>query len=347
MEEKMDKRKNNLVKVVLLIIIIIISATVGFGKLSYYSKKNDNLIFQKCMNIGNALDAPKNVPWDVEMKKEYFDLIKTAGFDSVRIPVRFSDYAKNEPNYVLEEKFMEEIDEYIDYALNKELVVILDLHHFVEIMEEPEVYKDCFLRIWEQLSQRYERYPDKLVFELLNEPTKNLKSNIWNEYLNEAINIIRKTNKNRLIVIDSTNFSSLDSLKHLYLPKDKNLLATFHFYEPNRFAFQGNMYHPGFENLKNIPWNGTNSEVQYIKERFSIVKEWSDKNEIRVFLGEFGVNKHAPEQYRVLWTNQVRKTAEEMGFAWGYWELCSAFGAYDSKTEMWNEQILKALINKK
>ncbi|MCY6372615.1 glycoside hydrolase family 5 protein [Clostridium ganghwense] len=338
----MEKRKQQLMKV---IILLLIGSTSYFMFNNYCFKNKNSLPFYKCMNIGNALDAPKNISWDVEIKKEYFDLIKEAGFDSVRIPVRFSDYAKNQPNYVLEEEFMKEIDGYIDYALSKDLVVILDLHHFVEIMEEPTRYRDCFFRIWEQLSQRYQKYPDKLIFELLNEPTKNLKPDIWNEYLNEAIKIIRQTNKDRLIIIGSAEFSSLYSLKYLTLPKDKNIMVTFHFYEPNEFTFQGNIYHPGFEHLKNIPWRGTNSEVQYIKERFSIVKKWSDENNIRVFLGEFGVNKNAPEEDRVLWSKQIRKAAEEMDFAWGYWEFCSEFGVYNSKTFSWNKLLLNALVD--
>ena len=36
------------------------------------SNKNNNekqtMMFKKCINIGNALDAPKNQPWDVKMK---------------------------------------------------------------------------------------------------------------------------------------------------------------------------------------------------------------------------------------------------------------------------------------
>lgn len=68
------------------------------------------------MNIGNALDAPKGVPGDVTMKEEYFDIIKKAGFDSVRLPVRFSDYV-NKNTYILDEQFMKKIDKYINYAL--------------------------------------------------------------------------------------------------------------------------------------------------------------------------------------------------------------------------------------
>lgn len=339
----MAKRKYKLIKDIAIVLIISI---IYLLIKNYYIESKNLLPFHKCMNIGNALDAPKNIPWDVDIKNEYFDLIKEAGFDSVRIPVRFSDYAKNQPEYVLEEDFMKRVDGYIDYALSKDLVVILDFHHFVEIMDKPEQYKQCFLRIWEQLSQRYENHSDKLIFELLNEPTKNLKPEIWNEYLNEAIKVIRKTNKNRFIIVGSAEFSSLDSLKYLTLPKDKKLIATFHFYEPNKFTFQGNIYHQGFEQLKNVSWKNTDSEVRYIKERFSIVKRWADKNNIRIFLGEFGANQNAPKEDRVLWTKQVRKTAEEMGFAWGYWEFCSQFGAYDDKTASWNKMLLNSLVNK-
>lgn len=340
----MEKRKYKSMRIMVLLIVIIISF---FIFIKYHSQDKRTLPFHKCMNIGNALDSPKNIEWDVQIKNEYFDLIKNAGFDSVRIPIRFSDYAKDQPNYTIEESFMEEVDEYVDYALSNDLVVILDLHHFLELMDEPDKYKDCFLRIWEQLSQRYQNYPDKLVFEILNEPNKNLESYIWNEYLNEAINIVRKSNKSRLIIVGATEFSSLDGLKYLKLPEDKNLIATFHFYEPNEFTFQGNVYHQGFEHLKNISWSGTDSEIKYIKERFSTVKTWADKNKIRVFLGEFGANNNAPEKDRELWIKEVRKTAEEMGFAWGYWELCSEFGIYDTKTSSWNKFLLNALIDKR
>lgn len=40
------------------------------------------------VNFGNALEAPNEGEWGVTLKSEYFDLIKNAGFTSVRIPIR-------------------------------------------------------------------------------------------------------------------------------------------------------------------------------------------------------------------------------------------------------------------
>ena len=45
------------------------------------------------INLGNALEAPKGISWGVYLQEEYFTLIKEKGFSSVRIPIRWSDYA--------------------------------------------------------------------------------------------------------------------------------------------------------------------------------------------------------------------------------------------------------------
>lgn len=335
----MIKRKNIIIILVAIIILMTISTAV------WIVNNKDNRSFKRCMNIGNALESPKDIPWDVEMKVEYFDVIKKAGFDSVRIPVRFSDYAKNNPSYMLDEDFMEKLDGYINYALNDELVVILDFHHFEEIMDEPQKYEECFLSIWSQLGERYKNYPPELIFELLNEPKNNLNGELWNSYIREGVEVIRQTNKNRKIIIGPDNYYSVDRLNDLYVPKDKNIIVSFHYYEPNEFTFQGNQYHPGFEHLKDIKWSGTEEEINYVKLKFNIAKEFGEKNNVSIFLGEFGANTNAQEPWRMLWTEAIRKEAEEDKFSWGYWELCSGFGIYDEENRTWDKEMLDALIS--
>ena len=47
------------------------------------------------INLGNALEAPKEGDWEIIIKPEYFKIIKTAGFSSVRIPIRWSTHILN------------------------------------------------------------------------------------------------------------------------------------------------------------------------------------------------------------------------------------------------------------
>ncbi len=297
----------------------------------------------RSINIGNALDAPRDNPWDVTMKAEYFKAIKNAGFDTVRLPVRFSDYGKNAPNYELDASFMEQIDSYIKEALENNLTIILDFHHFDEIMQNPEQYHDCFIKIWEQLSVRYQDYPSKLIFEILNEPKDNLQGELWNTYLAEAISVIRKTNPDRQIMVGPDNYYSIDRLEALRLPDDPNLIVSFHYYEPSNFTFQSNPY-LGFPDVHNLDWNGDANEQNHIKMRFTLVKKWADEHDVPIYLGEFGANKQAPYESRLRWTEEVRKQAEDFGFSWGYWELASHFGIYDPKTGEWDENMLRTLL---
>lgn len=82
------------------------------------------------------------------MLNKFFDDIKDVGFDIVCILVRFFDYMLDFDNFKIDEEFFKKIDKYVDYVLDKDLIVVLDLYYFEEIMKELRVYKEKFLKIW-------------------------------------------------------------------------------------------------------------------------------------------------------------------------------------------------------
>ncbi len=47
-----------------------------------------NKMLGRGINLGNALDAPSEGAWGVVLKEEYFQIIKDAGFNSIRLPIR-------------------------------------------------------------------------------------------------------------------------------------------------------------------------------------------------------------------------------------------------------------------
>lgn len=314
--------------------------------LSGCSKKTEPPILTKCLNIGNALEAPKDQPWEVTMNASYFSTIKQAGFQCVRLPVRFSDYAdKSNSNYILDETFMKQIDAYVNEAMNQDLTLILDLHHFMEIMDDPSNNKECLIAIWKQLATRYKDYPNTLVFELLNEPQNNLDSATWNAILADTVKAIRTIDKKHFLIVGGANYNSIDSLSALELPEDSRLIATIHYYEPNDVTFQGNVYLEYYKNLSNVTWTGTAKEVFYLKQRLETAKSWADEHNVPLFLGEFGVNKAAPAQTRIDWTRAVARQANELGISYGYWEFASTFGIYDLSSKSWNTDMLNAILN--
>jgi len=80
------------------------------------------------INLGNALEAPKEGEWGVQLKAEYFPAIKKAGFATVRLPVRWSAHAQKEAPYTIDAKFAERVDWAVDQALANGLNIIVNVH---------------------------------------------------------------------------------------------------------------------------------------------------------------------------------------------------------------------------
>lgn len=299
--------------------------------------------FIRGINLGNALEAPIEGSWGMFIREEFFSLIKEAGFDHVRIPIRWSAHASKYPPYAIWPGFLNRVDEVIDQALRQGLTVVINIHHYEELMHDPQNQKARFLAIWRQIAESYKDWPDNLWFSILNEPMGNLTADLWNEYLVYALEAIRETNPYRTVVIGPANWNAVTHLAFLNLPDDENLMATFHYYSPFDFTHQG----AGWVN--NPPpvgteWEGTNADVLAIQRDLDRAVRFAEENNVTVWLGEFGAYSTADMESRVRWTSTVAREAEKRGIPWSYWEFGSGFGVYDRTTNSWRESLLKALI---
>jgi len=296
------------------------------------------------MNIGNALDAPTPGEWGVEIRQDHFNAIRSAGFNAVRIPVRFSAHTGSAPDFLINNEFFQMVDKAITWGLKQHDIVILDLHHFEEIKQNPQHELDRFYAIWGQIAERYQNAPPELYFELLNEPSMNLDSDTWNQMINTSVGIIRKSNPNRKIIVGGINYYHVKSLDLLTLPSDNNLIATFHYYEPFHFTHQGASWVEGAHHWRGSTWQGTQSEKDEIRAALDFAVDWSNMNQIPVIMGEFGVIKEADITHREKWTSFMVQEAAKRGINWFYWELCSGFGVYDCENGVWDEILLNALL---
>ena len=130
----------------------------------------------------------------MRLDEKYFDLVDEAGFDSVRIPVQWSAHAETDVPYKIGKAFFASVDEAIVRALSPNIVVVINMHHHKEIFVSPEKHNERFLDLWKQVAEHYHKYPATLFFEILNEPSKQHTSYLWNEYLEEVITLIGKYN---------------------------------------------------------------------------------------------------------------------------------------------------------
>ena len=296
------------------------------------------------VNLGNALEANYEGEWGMTLDESYFRLIAEAGFNSVRIPIRWSAHAAANAPYTIEPEFLARVDWAVEQALTNDLHVIINIHHYEEIMQDPDAHAARFLGIWQQLAVHYQDQPAQVLFELLNEPNTNLPAFRWNDFLAAAITTIRTTNPTRIIVVGPAGWNSANELANLELPADQQLIVTFHFYEPFHFTHQGAEWAQGADAWLGTTWEGSESERRQLTSLLDKAVAWSERHGRPLLMGEFGAYSKADMASRVRWTTFMARAAEERGFSWAYWEFGSGFGVYDRVAGQWNEELLQALV---
>jgi len=302
--------------------------------------------FGRGINLGNALEAPNEGEWGVTLKAEYFQKIHAAGFDSVRIPVRWAAHAEESAPYRIDPKFFDRVDWAVHQSLDNGLIPIVNMHHYDGLMDDPERYRERFVALWKQIAEHYAGYPPTLVLELLNEPHNKFTADIWNSVAADALATVRKSNPTREIVIGPVMWNSINELGGLQLPEsDRHITATVHYYNPFQFTHQGaDFVGPDAQKWLGTKWTGSDSERQAVRRDFDTAILWAVKNRRPMYLGEFGSFNKADIASRARWTTFIAAEAQRRKMSFAYWEFCSSFGAYDPQTDQWIEPLKNALL---
>jgi endoglucanase len=304
-----------------------------------------NRLLGRGINFGNALEAPREGDWGLTLEEDYFQRIKKADFGAVRVPIRWSAHAAAEPPYEIDADFFKRIDWVVGQALSRDLVAVINTHHFDELYGDPDKHEAKFLALWKQIAEHYRDRPERLYFELLNEPHDRLTDECWNALIPKALKVVRASNPKRVVVVGPANWNSLDNLGALRLPEeDRNLIATFHYYSPFHFTHQGAEWVKDSKKGQGTTWTASPKETEELGKDFARAAAWAKKAGRPLYLGEFGAYSAADMDSRARWTRAVAREAEKHGFSWAYWEFGAGFGAYDPKAEAWREPLLKALL---
>ncbi|MEM9703392.1 MAG: glycoside hydrolase family 5 protein, partial [Planctomycetota bacterium] len=273
-----------------------------------------NKRFARTINLSNALEAPKEGEWGYTIEELHLDAIKAAGFTAVRIPVKWTAHAQKTAPFAVDPEFFARIDEVLDQALERRLAVVLDLHHYDEIHEDPsDAHFDRLAGIWRQIARRYQNRPAALAFEPLNEPSLQLTTERWSEKFPEVLAVIRETNPTRAVLVGPGNWNQIQELKDLTLPPDPNLILTVHTYEPYEFTHQGATWN------ENPPPTGRpfprTGEEEEIRQFLDVCREYAESRNRPVFVGEFGVIRHANPADRARWAEFMRTEYEKRGWS--------------------------------
>jgi len=275
-------------------------------------------------------------------KPRHFKIIKDGGFDTVRINL----YGFRQMNDKLElpASWYDILDGLVKEALAQDLNVILDEHDYEACAKGADECRRRVMAFWSQVARHYENASPRVMFEILNEPNREMDT-AWNGLLADALTLIRKTNPTRNVVIGPPFWNNISHLPELKLPEaDRHIIVTVHYYEPHEFTHQGATWgDPEWRKLSGIRW-GAPADLAKLDENFDQDQAWAKQNDRPILLGEFGAYDKAPQDDRIKYTAAVARAAEKRGWAWTYWQFDSNFIVYDIDKDAWNQPIYKALV---
>ena len=319
----------------------------------------------KGINLGNSWESSgrDDSGWGNPIDDTDFSLIKSAGFNSVRIPVRWQSHSDYETHTVDPDR-LAGVKEDIQLALAQGLAVIVNFHHYEALNSagnkyatDPASYeaeKAHFLALWAQVASALNtpEFPDSMVvLEILNEPTIS-NAELVDNLMNEAYQVIRANAPGKTIMFESYHAAKFADLDILHLPADGNIIYSGHYYEPYNYSHQGHSYAcKGDAAYAN---NASSDLYSYVKQAKSLYPDINGVNSVPLNMGEFGISggtdranrskcedgESLPSASRkALWAKLSVQAAEAQGISWHYWGFTKVggFEAYDRDSGSWYE----------
>ncbi len=315
------------------------------------------------LNLGGWLSQCSSFDSDFIREKD-FQIIHKMGYDHVRVPLDHDIFEREDAKETLRNAVV--------WARNNGLNMIIDLHsapgYRFDVAEgeknllfsEPAL-QETFLNIWDEIAGIYgdERH---LAFELLNEVFEEDVIDVWNDLIRRATAVIRKHSGNP-IIYGGVQWNRPGKLKFLELPKDPNVIFTFHFYDPICFTHQQAgwvagidkgivVHYPDDMNLyRHLSRNlGAEDQVTgsrvndvgmpYLEEQIGEAVIAARKAGVPLYCGEYGVIDCAPVEDELRYLRLLNEYFDAHGIGRAQWSYRGmGFGLMEKRLDPFREEI--------
>ncbi len=258
---------------------------------------------QNPVNFENAWGQPTTT-------QEMINDMKEMGFDSIRIPVAWTNGMNFESgDYTIDERLLARVEEIVNYALNADMYVIINDHwdggwwgmFGSPDMEVRKKAMDIYKSMWSQIAERFCGYSYKLIFESANEELgdrlndsdiSGTKGTLTQtecyekayEINSEFVKLIRSTggkNADRFLLIAGYNTDiTMTCDDRFKMPEDtaeEKLILSVHYYTPWDYC--------GTEAV--TQW-GSPTDIEEQNTLFEKLTKFTDKG-YGVIIGEYAV----------------------------------------------------------
>jgi aryl-phospho-beta-D-glucosidase BglC (GH1 family) len=300
-------------------------------------------------NLGNGFDAGQGYgSWTREIDENFLPKIKTAGFSMVRIPVTWNTSSRpigGAPDYQLNQDTLDELTEVVDWAYDAGLVTVINIHHdgnafygwlsINNLKNNREEVTAKFVKVWEQIAERFKDYGDWLIFEPFNElhnggwgwgdiPAVEFEIiNDLNQKFTDTVRAAGGKNTERFLVIQPLCAKPHQAMADTFILPDDSVagkqIASIHYYDPETFALNG---------TGGPDWGSESDEIRITSDFEEYARKFT-KNNIPVIMGESGAtyqNRSDPEQRakahasRIAYMDYLCKEAKRNKLVPVYWD---------------------------
>jgi endoglucanase len=276
------------------------------------------------INLGNTMEAygRSSLGTDAEVTdyetcwgqpvttQESISGMKAAGFDTIRIPVAWTNMMNfEEGDYTIAKAYLDRVEEIVNYARNEDMYVIINDHWdggwwgmFGSASEETrEAAMELYTSMWTQIAERFKDYSDYVIFESANEElgyrlndtdiaedSGTLSDDECYEVANEInqafVDTVRATggnNEQRFLLIAGFGTDIVNTVNNSFvMPEDtaeSKLLISVHYYDPSGYCINSSI----------SSW-GTKDDYDDMNRMLAKMQKFSTQG-IGVIIGEYGV----------------------------------------------------------
>ena len=279
---------------------------------------------------------------------ELIQTVKDAGFNTIRIPTTWYEKIEwdyDSQMYVVNEKWMNYVKQVVDYAYDRDMFVILNVHHedFINAkVFTDETYADASEKledIWTQVAETFADYDQHLIFEGMNEPRQTGNDSVsewgngsgdngytWN-YINNLNKVFADTvrkqgssaNKERLLMMPAYVASNdKTAIQHLEIPQDAgNVAISVHAYSPYFFTMDTSSY--ANHTFPGASGYGADYEAE-LTSMFNNLDQIQKEKNAPIIIGEFSASDFDNTESRINWAKDYLTKAKAVGIPCVLWD---------------------------
>jgi len=228
------------------------------------------------------------------------------------------------------QKQMADLDRKLEYFQKNNIKVVIDLHSgpaaVNEILQNVGVWntasQDMIVDLWREIARHYKGNPNIYGYDILNEPLEPAYvyreggALDWNRLAERIGKAIREIDHDTPIIVAAAIGGGPVGFAALRPINVSKTIYTVHFYLPHGYTHQGVHGAPMIGSYPGVSSDGRIWDKELLRKSLEPVREFQQRYQVPVLVGEFGVARWAPGSDQYL-TDSI-DLFEEYGWDWCY-----------------------------